>query len=86
VNFITLFAKTIGGGTSTIYGTTPATSLEIQLWQWALTADELARPRGVAQFRKINSLVTSGAIGFPNAFQCLLRDRPTARDRGTDRP
>lgn len=32
-NFITLFAKTIGGGTSTIYGTTPATSLEIQLWQ-----------------------------------------------------
>lgn len=31
--FITLLAKTIGGGTSTVYGATPATSLEIQLWQ-----------------------------------------------------
>jgi hypothetical protein len=32
-HFITLLAKGIGGGASTIYGTTPATSLEIQVWQ-----------------------------------------------------
>lgn len=32
-HFITLYTKTMGAGTSTIFGTTPATSLEIQLWQ-----------------------------------------------------
>ena len=32
-NFVTLPAKTIGGSTSTIYGATPATSLETQVWQ-----------------------------------------------------
>jgi hypothetical protein len=33
VHTITLLAKTLTGGTSTIFGTTPATTLEIQLWQ-----------------------------------------------------
>ena len=34
--------------------------------------------RGVTQLRKIKGLAESGAIGFPNAFQCFLRDCPTA--------
>lgn len=32
-HFVTLLGKTIGGGTSTVNGVTPATALEIQLWQ-----------------------------------------------------